>query len=844
LTAEFGRAETSAMASAATRGLSRTRKTEEPTRERTRTALQIAVIIVPALLLRLALAPISAWPSDVHVWARFGWDLLAGYSPYDRLGFSYPPGWAELLAPLLTLLSTILPPGLWATTPPVALADLPVLHPIALFTVKLPAILADVLLGWMLLRREKWMGIVWLYNPLVIFVSSIQGQYDSLVALTCLMAYQAAADGMVFSSGLACGLGTILKFTPVYLAPTLVGRAFHRAIAERKLSVGMIPALGCLVGFAVPLLPAAPLIAGGFDTMVVARASPDLAANGGLNFYSLAKLPWLAQWPFWTQQYPVLIRALQIGLPLAMGALVAWRGQRALAAAVIGALAGTVLLQPTTQPQYIVWLLPVLLVQRGRRYVACALALCAMALAYYWALVGNLVAYVTQPLSVYFGIGWSSVETMALNRAYLAGKGVFGGGVASDTMTLIAIPTSLILAFIIITSLWQAIWCAFSPKDLSTGRLNPSGAAQKLHQGILWYTTGVAERFVRQESVTKREIRLPLLALFLACVAGYFVIAVQSRPLPVTEPARNQDLSGFSITFKPQGVQYRLPQRSQEYSWHFTLARRPRYLDNVHILNDDFTGDRVLVSPTLLYGLRGNFEAAAVAIDWHPSIADVSIKEVTKSLTSREPAVLIDPFGYWPADVSREALRDWIKAGGVFVWIGGKMGASDWGSSGPVRAAQPLNRVFWDAPLYPSAPPPFIDGEIPLPPEQNVGLTYRWPQQGPGASLVSALGGRALGWRSSVDDRVSVAVVPLGSGSVVFFGSGLTNVRKIQTEAAQDLVTILYRGLTDPGFAVESGVTNGRSEVRTFGRRLQDPEELAVVGSADRWVNAYANARP
>ncbi|MCM8748187.1 hypothetical protein NET02_03430 [Thermomicrobiaceae bacterium CFH 74404] len=423
-----------------------------------RSRLPVALaLFLPAALVRLVLAPLTAWPNDTYPWVTVGWDLLAGYGPYDRLGFSYPPGWAAVLALVLRPLALVFPPDRWATLPSSGLTDLPVPHPITLLAVKLPSILADLAVGWLLYRKSARAAALWLFNPLVIFVSSVHGQYDAFVSLTVLLALIAVLGGAAFLSGLACGLGTALKLTPLYAGPILLAAVVHRGLRAGKLRRAMLEPVRWGLGGLIGLLPALALLSTGFRVVVNARLGVAARTSDGLNPGALRRTPWAADWRLWTDWYPTLSQVLLIALPLAFALIVLVRGEQALIPAVTGGLTAVVVFQPVTQPQYILWVIPSALLSGSRAYAVLASVLALPALLYYDGLVGNLVAYVSQPLSLYLHRGYPFDATMTGHLDYLAQTGAFGGQSVSDSIGQFGALISPIWLCLLLVSLWKAL---------------------------------------------------------------------------------------------------------------------------------------------------------------------------------------------------------------------------------------------------------------------------------------------------------------------------------------------------------------------------------------------------
>ncbi len=92
-------------------------------------------------------------------------------------------------------------------------------HP---FVIKLPAIFADIILSILIFKRSRSWILLFALNPAIIFVSSIWGQIDSLVALFLFLSvYFSAEKKQPVKSALAWSVAFLLKPQAVALLPIL-----------------------------------------------------------------------------------------------------------------------------------------------------------------------------------------------------------------------------------------------------------------------------------------------------------------------------------------------------------------------------------------------------------------------------------------------------------------------------------------------------------------------------------------------------------------------------------------------------------------------------------------------
>ncbi|GBD16112.1 hypothetical protein HRbin26_01007 [bacterium HR26] len=329
-----------------------------------------------------------------------------------------------------------------------------------------------------------------------------------------------------------------------------------------------------------------------------------------------------------------------------------------------------------------------------------------------------------------------------------------------------------------------------------------------------------------------KSVRLLSLALLTILVAGSLVLLA----------GRFASDDAFMVTIESGGVRYRTPDRPFAYTWYLSVACRPASLDQIYVLTDPSIAETFIGNRSILEGFYVHLQANAGAIGWEPSLERLTVTQMRELLESGRPAVIVDPLGYWPAEISPAALRSWIETGGVFIWMGDRIGAWQWTPGGPVATDQPLDHSLWGRSIYDERAPQPLEA-VPLPEVQNLGLVYRWATHGPSPQAVAELGGRALGWRTRDGRRVSHAIIPLGQGAVVVFGGRLAMQRGLAAEAAQDIVVILYRGLTDTGAWIRPGYSDGDGESGFWGVKPGCPEAEVIIGSPDRWVFRHVRER-
>ncbi|MCE5261613.1 MAG: hypothetical protein LLG21_06530, partial [Euryarchaeota archaeon] len=236
--------------------------------------------LIIGLAVRLLLAPWTSYPYDAYPFYGAVVSSLAGTGPYGNVLFTYPPLFSAILFPFFWSVSQFMDPASFGAFVPAMIGVSRATGMIVPFVTspafnllfKLPIIVGDMLVALTLHRAvDRWKGreaadtafLVWFLNPLVIFVSSVHGQFDALAAYCGLVGTLGFMDRRYLLSGLSLGLGVLLKLFPAYIILGL-GVALlielHAALRKGMGASALRPALAFLGGGALSLLTIAPLL--------------------------------------------------------------------------------------------------------------------------------------------------------------------------------------------------------------------------------------------------------------------------------------------------------------------------------------------------------------------------------------------------------------------------------------------------------------------------------------------------------------------------------------------------------------------------------------------------------
>jgi hypothetical protein len=389
--------------------------------------------VVAGLVVRLALAPFTAWSPDFGPWLARIEELQYGVPLYQNLNFSYPPLFAYMIALFVSPVAHFLGvnnidlkvPDLEAVSINSQLVASTISHPLITLAVKLPVIIADVGTAIVLAvlvrsrggsrRQAQLAAAAWLFNPLAIWVAAVHGQFDPIPVFLTVLALGQAWRREWLGAGLALSLGILFKLYPLYLVPPFMAFAVFDAVTPGqpfsrpalRASLKNLALLG--VGVLIPLdLFGIPLMGSQFQTAVFSRSETS-NVGAGLNLWFPVVLPPAQSFiERISGAYSIgLMAILVLGLVLLIWrAARMWRERREIAIleTVIAVLALVLLTSSRINPQFIVWILPFLILAwvLGGGHRLAALALSIMPVLFYVAQLGGYPIPLLAPTIAYY----------------------------------------------------------------------------------------------------------------------------------------------------------------------------------------------------------------------------------------------------------------------------------------------------------------------------------------------------------------------------------------------------------------------------------------------------------
>ena len=257
------------------------------------------IIAVIALALRIAFASsIEGFHSDIACFkswsAAAANNFIAIYDKNENWFIDYPPGYMYVLF-ILGKIRDIF--------------SIPSDSNLFLTIIKLPSILSDVACGVILYhmtgsagsnhrfteRARLLIAAVYLFNPVVFFISTVWGQVDSILALLVLCATLAYLGGRYYKSGILYALAVLLKPQGIIFLPVAFFMLLQKFIADKDIKPALKMIMSALATAVIIILPFSirhgPLWILHLYTDTLTGYM--LATMNAFNFFALAGANWL-----------------------------------------------------------------------------------------------------------------------------------------------------------------------------------------------------------------------------------------------------------------------------------------------------------------------------------------------------------------------------------------------------------------------------------------------------------------------------------------------------------------------------------------------------------------------
>jgi Gpi18-like mannosyltransferase len=803
--------------------------------------------ILIGVVLRLVLAPLTSHPADIAVLYRAVNDMLGGLNIYTTNSFTYPPLWAYVEYPFLDLVSILTSPralGVATNTLilPIESWKLPPVITSPLFNLlsKIPLVAADLLIGIIIydivreLKNEnaaRFSFVLWFFNPLVIYIDSIHGQYDVLPVLMTVLSFYLFYKRRYLAAGIALGLGMLFKVYPLFLVPLYL---FSAARLEKDKSIGVDKSVkqvlvswaklvgGILLSFFMFLIP---LINSNIIHDIFSRAI--LTSLGGLTPFNIAYAPGL-QWllPYIAGRAGVVSTSLEIILVviILVVSLGSFLGQKDLLETFIlghvAILLATYLTSFTVNPQYILWILPFLILSYGlyHRNLKSLILISASALVFLIGLTGPL--YYFYPAAVYTRL--IRVESIYASANFFKN----GGGLIVVLVSGIAGVIGLLIC------LAGTFVYLFGPAKPHTSLEPPQNTGQP-NSGKM-----VFERrkwTVDPSRVLEFALVFLMIGQLLAFAQPFAQQNVSFSAIYVENQFDNQVRIGYNIKSGSYPVDL------QVFATPTTSVIDETADKTVFIYYDD----AYLSSFVTRVGWAGLLDHAPVELrlrGYRGSIEIVNADELRNVMEQDYDSVVIIPSGVFPETVhakNESIVHNWLEAGGTLIWIGDAFGYLTGLKNGSIEYFLGNNFTQVQDQILGFAPVGELSGQSEFATVQSVfssALDLQYPDASMGAliSEVARVNGLVLGETSnSTDARTSISSLPIGDGHLLLFGGGIGTVF---TATGEDVLSHDIAQILCSGFPFSSGVIAfssyelAKNEAKASSLDVPLPQDQKITG--------------
>jgi Gpi18-like mannosyltransferase len=313
------------------------------------TKITFVQILILGILIRVVLSPFFRHPFDVTAWKFLGmisYDLRINPVPYTSF---YGPCWLFTLLgsyPVYLLVSLFRPSDLFLN-----------------LVIRLPIIFGDLITAVLLFKitKSKLAAGLWFLNPYVIFISAVHGQFDVLPTLFVLLSMYFLVKKQNLASAVSLAVGIGYKVFPVFLIPFFLlfsVRNFGKKIAAKYLLILLVSSI---LVFAIFFLPQNFKYL--YEGLFVGLPGRSISYVGS----SVSYIEYLSLHLGLLNNYNFLYAFIPLYIVLILFSVKFVRDSDKLNEAIIMTLLLLFVTYNTMHPQFLVWVIPFLLIAYVRK---------------------------------------------------------------------------------------------------------------------------------------------------------------------------------------------------------------------------------------------------------------------------------------------------------------------------------------------------------------------------------------------------------------------------------------------------------------------------------------------
>jgi Gpi18-like mannosyltransferase len=347
---------------------------------------EVLLIFALALFVRILIAPWTEQRFDNYVNRLWG-SLIYGYNNYPFepnmpvgfpliLRYAFPPIWLLIVLSVFPVwlrisgyIFPVNPESLWihginsGNIFESYRSFVPQALPLLDFLFKLPNILADIGIGYLLYKfakdtkYEKAVLFLWLFNPYTIHISTVWGLFDPLCTFFALGSVYLLWKNRQTLSAIFLSLGVATKMYPLFFFIPILIYVYKKQGLQKSSKYFIIFLLASLI-----ILSSFLLFPGGLEfiyRLFLFKASPDMYGKnliGGLTWTNVFSL---FQFEVNIPIFPLIFIPIYLGFNY-----IFWNGKKdfeSLVSCLVCVLFGVYLSYTVVNPQYVFWMLPLLL---------------------------------------------------------------------------------------------------------------------------------------------------------------------------------------------------------------------------------------------------------------------------------------------------------------------------------------------------------------------------------------------------------------------------------------------------------------------------------------------------
>ncbi len=248
---------------------------EEVNKERPFYKRPIFMFLVMGLIIRFVCAPLLTYDYDMYHWGVIMQNIDSGNELYQMTGYFYTPVWGYIMGFMDVIwnnLASIDVFGIFSTEmiPIEELAHnwhmATITSPAFNVAMKIPLILCDILVGYLIYKivfewtndkkKSEFAFGIWFLCPIVLYMSGIQGMFDTFAALMILLCIMLLIKEHYLLAGVLFSCSVLLKMFPaatvILLILFVLMKYDFKKEGVRNLGIATV---GAVIGALVIMLP-------------------------------------------------------------------------------------------------------------------------------------------------------------------------------------------------------------------------------------------------------------------------------------------------------------------------------------------------------------------------------------------------------------------------------------------------------------------------------------------------------------------------------------------------------------------------------------------------------------